>query len=184
LGYGSDGHVKKPSGREINNLVYIILEYVNGGLLFDVCQSLGGMGEEDAKFFFSQLCDVLSYMQSKGVAHRDLKLENILVDSELNIKIADFGFATFKKVNQLESYSGTMTYMAPEIKESKQYDGKKTDMFSIGVILFILVQGIFPFKEAKKDDICYSLIYNNELDKYWEKIGGKNLTPEFKEMII
>ena len=53
LGYGSDGHVKKPSGREINNLVYIILEYVNGGLLFDVCQSLGGMGEEDAKFFFN-----------------------------------------------------------------------------------------------------------------------------------
>lgn len=61
----------------------------------------------------------MSYMQSKGVAHRDLKLENILVDSELNIKIADFGFATFKNVNQLESYSGTMTYMAPEIKESK-----------------------------------------------------------------
>ena len=84
-------------------------------------------------------------MQSKGVAHRDLKLENILVDNELNIKIADFGFATFKNVNKLESYSGTMTYMAPEIKESKQYDGKKTDMFSIGVILFIIVQGIFPF---------------------------------------
>lgn len=98
----------------------------------------------------------MSYMQSKGVAHRDLKLENILVDNELNIKIADFGFATFKNVNQLESYSGTMTYMAPEIKESKQYDGKKTDMFSIGVILFVMVQGIFPFKEAKKDDTFYS----------------------------
>lgn len=57
-------------------------------------------------------------------------------------------------------------------------------MFSIGVILFIIVRGIFPFKEAKKDDIFYSLIYNNELDKYWEKIGGKNLSSEFKDLII
>ena len=57
-------------------------------------------------------------------------------------------------------------------------------MFSIGVILFIIVRGIFPFKEAKKDDIFYSLFFNNELDKYWEKIGGKNLSSEFKDLII
>ena len=123
-GYGSDGYVKKPSGREIKNLVYILLEYVPGGLLFDLCQSVGGMGEDAGRFFLTQMIDVLSYMQGKGVVHRDLKLENILVDDELNLKVADFGFATYKKINKLQSYRGTMTYMAPEIKEGKVYDGK------------------------------------------------------------
>jgi len=119
LGWGSDGHVKKPSGREIKNLVYLQLEYVSGGLLFDVCQTMGGMGEDGGRFLLSQMLDVLSYMQGKGVVHRDLKLENILVDENMNFKVADFGFATFKKIDRLKSYRGTMTYMAPEIKEGK-----------------------------------------------------------------
>ena len=124
LGYGSDGYVKKPSGREISNLVYIILEFVPGGLLFDLCQTLGGMGEEGGRFFLEQMLDVLEYLQKNNVVHRDLKLENILVDENLNLKVADFGFATYKKINKLNSYRGTMTYMAPEIKEGKTYDGR------------------------------------------------------------
>jgi serine/threonine protein kinase len=104
--------------------VYILLEYVSGGLLFDLCQTCGGMGEEDGRFFLHQLCDVMSYIHGKGVVHRDLKLENILVDENMNLKVADFGFATYKKINKLNSYRGTMTYMAPEIKEGKTYDGK------------------------------------------------------------
>jgi len=80
IGWGSDGHVKKPSGREITNLVYILLEYVTGGLLFDVCQTVGGMGEDAGRFVLTQMLDVLSYINNKGVVHRDLKLENILVD--------------------------------------------------------------------------------------------------------
>ena len=119
ISYGSDGYVKKPSGREIKNLVYIMLEYVDGGLLFDVIQTCGGMGEDGGRFILSQMLDVLSYMQGKGVVHRDLKLENILVDDNMNLKVADFGFATQKKIHRLKSYRGTMTYMAPEIKEGK-----------------------------------------------------------------
>lgn len=184
VGWGSDGKVVKPSGREINNLVYILLEYVTGGLLFDVCQSLGGMGEDGGRFFLSQMLDVLSYMHGKGVVHRDLKLENILVDDSLNLKVADFGFATFRKVHNLKSYRGTMTYMAPEIKEGKQYDGMAIDMFSTGVILFIIVQGIFPFKEAKKDEFFYNLILKGDLATYWKKTGGENLSSDFKDLII
>jgi len=138
-GYGADGLVKKPSGREIKKLVYIMLEHVSGGLLFDLCQTIGGMGEDAGRFFLTQLLDVIAYMQDKGVSHRDLKLENILLDDQMNIKIADFGFATYKKINTLKSYRGTMTYMAPEIKEGKTYNGKEIDIFSIGVILFIVV---------------------------------------------
>jgi len=184
LGYGSDGHVIKPSKREINNLVYIILEFVSGGLLFDLCQTLGGMGEEGGRFFLEQMLDVLEYLQKNNVVHRDLKLENILVDENLNLKVADFGFATYKKINKLNSYRGTMTYMAPEIKEGKTYDGRQIDIFSTGVILFIIVQGIFPFKEAKKDEYFYSLILNGQLDKYWDKVGGGSLSPEFKDLIL
>ena len=131
------------------------------------------MGEDGGRLFLSQMVDVLSYMQSKNVVHRDLKLENILVDEKLNLKVADFGFATYKKINALNSYRGTMTYMAPEIKEGKTYDGKKIDIFSTGVILFIIVLGIFPFKEAKKDEYFYSLIIDNKLETYWKKVGGQ-----------
>merc|ERR1719287_422058 len=119
---------------------------------------MGQMGEDAGRFFLHQMLDSLEYMHNKRVVHRDLKLENILVDDQMNLKVADFGFATYKKINRLKSYRGTMTYMAPEIKEGKQYDGREIDIFSTGVILFIIVQGIFPFKEAKKDEYFYNLI--------------------------
>lgn len=184
LGWGSDGTVVKPSGRKIENLVYILLEYVTGGLLFDVCQTLGGMGEDGGRYFLGQMIEVLTYMHGKGVVHRDLKLENILVDEQMNLKVADFGFATFRKIHNLSSYRGTMTYMAPEIKEGKKYDGIQIDLFSTAVILFIIVQGIFPFKEAKKDEYFYKLILEGNLDTYWKKTGGESLSPEFKDLII
>merc|ERR1712227_1045024 len=164
--------------------VYILLEFVTGGLLFDVCQTLGGMGENGGRFFLSQMCDVLEYMHGKGVVHRDLKLENILVDDNMNLKVADFGFATFRKIHNLKSYRGTMTYMAPEIKEGKTYDGVQIDMFSTGVILFIIVQGIFPFKEAKKDEYFYNLLLQGDYNTYWKKTGGQNLSNEFKDLIL
>lgn len=142
------------------------------------------MGENPGRYFIKQLLDVLDHIQSKGVVHRDLKLENILLDDQLNIKVADFGFATYKHINKLNSYRGTLTYMAPEIKEGKEYDGRKVDIFSSGVILFIIVLGIFPFREAKPDEYFYSLIKKGDLKTYWKKVGGENLSDEFKDLFI
>jgi serine/threonine protein kinase len=122
-GYGDSGEVVKPSGRHISSLVYIMMEYVDRGLLFDLCQTMGAMGENAGRFFITQLLESLDYMHTKRVVHRDLKLENILVDERLNLKIADFGFACYKNIDSLKSYRGTMTYMAPEIKEGKTYKG-------------------------------------------------------------
>ena len=182
--YGDAGQVVKPSGRIIQNLVYIVMEFVQGGLLFDLCQSMGAMGEDAGRFFLHQMLDSVEYMHSHKVVHRDLKLENILVDDDLNLKLADFGFACYKNIDALNSYRGTMTYMAPEIKEGKQYKGTNVDMFSIGVILFIIVQGIFPFKEARKEEYFYNLLLQGKTDTYFQKVNGAGLSEDFKDLII
>ena len=80
IDYGDAGQVLKPSGRVIDNLVFIIMEYVKGGLLFDLCQTMGAMGEDAGRFFLLQMMESMEYMHSRRVVHRDLKLENILID--------------------------------------------------------------------------------------------------------
>jgi serine/threonine protein kinase len=182
--YGDAGQVVKPSGRTLTNLVFIVMEFVQGGLLFDLCQIMGAMGEDAGRFFANQLLDSMEYMQVNKVSHRDLKLENILIDDDLNLKIADFGFAVYKNIEHLKSYRGTMTYMAPEIKEGKTYNGNQVDLFSFGVILFIIVQGIFPFKEARTEEFFYNLIVTGQNDTYFSKVNGKNLSAEFKDFIL
>lgn len=151
---------------------------------FELCEKMGGMGESVGRFFMNQILDTLQYMHKKGVVHRDLKLENILYDDQMNLKIVDFGFATYKNIKKLESYKGTKTYMAPEIRKKHVYDGRQVDLFSTAVILFILVNGIFPFKEACSEDQYYKLILSGDLDAYWTKVGGKDLSWEFRDLII
>ena len=106
----------KPSGRVISNIVFVVMEYVQGGVFFDLVQSMGAMGEDAGRFLLHQMLDAVEHIHTAGVAHRDLKLENILVDDNLNLKIADFGFAKNKNINLMYKYLGTKTYTAPEIK--------------------------------------------------------------------
>lgn len=123
--------------------------------------------------------------EEQGVVHIDLKLENILIEEDFTIKLADFGFATSKNIDRLHLYRGTKTYMAPEIKRGEIYKGKQVDIFSIGVIVFILVMGLFPFHEAKEDNYYYNLLLRGNLEKYWQKVGGSsNISPQFKNFIV
>lgn len=103
-GYGTNGVVIRPKGQRCDNLVYIMMDYVEGGLLFDFVKKMGGVGEEAGRDFLAQMLDVLEHMHSKGVVHRDLKLENILVDYDLNLKLTDFGFSTYKNIDKLDTY--------------------------------------------------------------------------------
>ena len=116
----------------------------------------------------------LAYLHNDlGVCHRDLKLDNILLDSDFNIKFADFGFSVplqgHSGNGDLHSYKGTKCYMSPEQHASKAYDGRQADLFSSAVILFIMVTQRIPFDEAKLDDPKYRLIAGNRASFFWSK---------------
>ena len=122
-------------------------------------------------------------MHARSIAHRDIKLENVLVDTrDMTLKVADFGYAA-QGTQQLSSYRGTFTYMAPEIKEGQVYDGQKADLFSAGVVLFILVRGIFPFKEARKEEYFYNLLCQGKFSEYWNKVESGYLSAEFRDLM-
>jgi len=123
LEFGDSGIITSESKLFINQ-VFIVLEYVEGSLLFDLCKDNGAMGEDVGRYFLRQMIETMEYMNKKGVVHRDIKLENILVDKEMKLKFADFGFATNKSIDSLQSYRGTMSYMAPEIRRHDKYDGR------------------------------------------------------------
>lgn len=158
----------------LTNLLYIVMEYIPNQI-FDLIKLSRNVGEEGGRMFLRQMVDCLDYMhEQKGVAHRDIKLENMLLTSDLTIKFADFGFATQDGIEKLSQFRGTKTYMAPEIKEGKVYNGKQVDIFSIGVVLFIMVRGIYPFTEATKNDQFYELVLNDKLDAYWGRVDRAN----------
>ena len=127
---------------------------------------------------------MVSYLHDKNIVHRDIKLENILFDQFLTLKLTDFGFATNKHVKKLHSYLGTKSYMAPEIIEEKPYDGQKADVFSLGVVLFIIVHGIFPFCEARPNECFYKYLIKGKHDKYFKKTGTQHLSDNFKDLIV
>lgn len=123
-------------------------------------------------------------MHSKGIVHRDLKPENILVGDNLDLYIADFGYATYKNIKNLKEYCGTKVYMAPEITEQKAYDGKKADIFSLGVILFVIVLCKFPFSQAKKGEYYYQLIIDEKYEEYWNLTKDFDISDDFKDLTM
>ena len=163
---GTKGQVVKASGRTLDDLTFLVMEHVGGETLFDFQEELNegyGMGESNGRFIMHQLLDAVEYLHLNGVIHRDIKPENILIDENMNIKLIDFGFATNKNIEKLTSFYGTQSYMAPEIRKGKEYNGKEIDIFSLGVVLFSLVRGLFPFSESSKADYWYNLLRKGKL---------------------
>lgn len=103
--------------------------------------------EKTSKFIFTQLIDGISYLHAMNIIHRDIKMENIIIDKSKNIKIIDFGFGTVaSKTKLLNFYCGTPTYMPPEIVQKREYIGHPADIWSCGILLYTLLCGFFPFK--------------------------------------
>ncbi|XP_057496392.1 CBL-interacting serine/threonine-protein kinase 9 [Actinidia eriantha] len=131
--------------------IYIVLEYVDGGELFDKIAKQGRLKEDEARRYFQQLINAVDYCHSRGVYHRDLKPENLLLDSFGVLKVSDFGLSAFsqqvREDGLLHTACGTPNYVAPEVLNDKGYDGTSADIWSCGVILFVLMAGYLPFDE-------------------------------------
>lgn len=131
--------------------IYIILEFITGGELFDKIVHQGKLRESESRRYFQQLIDAVDYCHSKGVYHRDLKPENLLLNSQGNLKVSDFGLSALqhqiKGDGLLHTTCGTPNYLAPEVLSHQGYDGSSADVWSCGVILYVLMAGYLPFEE-------------------------------------
>ncbi|NP_001296585.1 CBL-interacting serine/threonine-protein kinase 6 [Cicer arietinum] len=130
--------------------IYIAMELVRGGELFNKVVK-GRLKEDLARVYFQQLISAVDFCHSRGVYHRDLKPENLLLDEEGNLKVSDFGLCTFsehlRQDGLLHTTCGTPAYVSPEVIAKKGYDGAKADIWSCGVILYVLLAGFLPFQD-------------------------------------
>ncbi|EGR30847.1 protein kinase domain protein [Ichthyophthirius multifiliis] len=164
----------------------ILLEYMQFGELFDFV-SKQRFPEKYAKFFFFKIASTLKFIHDNNFVHRDIKLENILFDQNLDLKIADFGFsAKIKDTDaKFDKYMGTQGYMAPEIEKKTPYQGQKVDIFASGVLLFCIVVGIPPFFKATENDPYYKFFYQKKISEYWDMIQQKykiQVSEDFKNL--
>ena len=156
--------IKHPNVIRVNDIfksrgrIYIFMEYAGGGTLSDqIRKSDGGyLREERARFWFRQVADALQAMHVVyRICHRDIKVENVLLDDKLNAKLSDFGFTRELSPtdNLSTTYCGTEPYFAPELVQREKYDPFAVDIWAMGVMLFAMVNGKFPFhwRDLRKD---------------------------------
>lgn len=145
---------------ETERSMYIVMqEAENGDLLDFINANHRKIAEKDAKVFFQQILEAVQYCHTKNVVHRDLKCENILFDKDMTVKLSDFGFArTINPENcLLKTHCGSLAYAAPEIVRGKDYDGRISDVWSLGVVLFAMVNGKLPFNDTSVKNLLAAI---------------------------
>ncbi|CAI9100794.1 OLC1v1037967C1 [Oldenlandia corymbosa var. corymbosa] len=153
--------------------IYIVLEFVSGGELFDKIVHQGRLPESESRRHFQQLIDAVSHCHCKGVYHRDLKPENLLLDSQGKLKVSDFGLSALPQqgVDLLHTTCGTPNYVAPEVLSNRGYDGAAADVWSCGVILFVLMAGYLPFDETDLPTLYLKITAAEFHCPYWFSPG-------------
>ncbi|XP_073420814.1 serine/threonine-protein kinase SIK1 isoform X2 [Dendrobates tinctorius] len=131
---------------ETKDMIYIVTEYAKNGELFDYLTVRGRLSEEEARAKFLQILSAVEYCHSQNIVHRDLKTENLLLSEGMDVKLADFGFGNFYiEGRPLNTWCGSPPYAAPEVFQGKEYEGPLLDVWSLGVVLYVLLCGSFPF---------------------------------------
>lgn len=131
---------------EDNLNFYIFMELCMGRTLLDKLNQEGKLVDDQVRPIFGQLASAISYLHNRGIAHRDLKLENVIVDNTNKVKIIDFGLSNYIEENQLlTTYCGSLHYASPEVIMQRPYEGEKTDIWSLGVMLYSMLVGVLPW---------------------------------------
>jgi serine/threonine protein kinase len=173
-------------------VVYAVLQLARNGDLFDFVVSTGGLSENVARFYFNQILNVLEFLHSMGIAHRDMKPENILLDQNFNTLLTDFGLC--KKLTEIgfvttsvENRVGTERCMSPELYAGTRHSPIKDDLFALGYMLFMIVARHPPFTSTAITNEHYRLFRENKILEYWKAIDSlhppKWCTENFKHLI-
>ncbi|EKM53311.1 uncharacterized protein PHACADRAFT_147744 [Phanerochaete carnosa HHB-10118-sp] len=158
------------------NYIWLVTELCSGGELFDYLAEKGRLSEDETRMVFGQLCLAVAYIHEKGIIHRDLKLENVLLDEHCRVKLGDFGFTReFDRGTLLETFCGTTGYASPEMLQSQKYLGPEVDIWSLGVILYTLLTGMLPFDDDDDDVMRTKVIKGVFEDPEWLSDEARDL---------
>ncbi|CAG9326659.1 unnamed protein product [Blepharisma stoltei] len=144
--------------------LYIFMEYVGGMSLHKYLKAMPNrkLNEDEGRRIFGQILSAVDYCHSLGIAHRDIKLENILIDKYNNIKLIDFGFSTYVSSDKKNTvFCGTPSYMAPEIIARRGYQAASADIWALGVLLYVLLCGNYPFRGKTDQEVYKNILIGN-----------------------
>lgn len=185
IAYNLSAKYPRSDGQRIKT-VLLVLEYCPGGELFDLLYYAERLDEVTARTYFRQMMLGLQEIHAQGIAHRDIKPQNILLDANYCIKITDFGLSKIMEDEEdalmKTTWVGTRGYQAPELLRHKPYTNA-CDIFGCGVVLFILVAGYPPFEAAHKTDKWYKAIVDCNFEKFWKKHHKAKLSEDVKELL-
>lgn len=177
---------------QITDRVFVVMQYCAFGTIADLMLKMGPLTEQVSRYIFGPTVEAVAYLHSIDIAHRDLKVENVLLDSDYSPKLTDFSYAidTGKLNTHTETFCGTLPYLSPEVISLHVYDAKKTDIWSLGICLFVMLNDKlpFPFEDVKQmvmkqGNREYKFRTNIKVSEQAQDLVASALNPDFKKRV-